>query len=454
MNNRIDIAYQSLRSSGIDKNIHNVIANFSAEEWIQVIVQKDTFEGKGKYEVLIPYLIYTYDELKIQEIADKSSEQEISFALVDSWYAAVYGNQTEKDLQPSFGDLIRTPILLHVFEGHLLKRIEQADYGEDISSFITVKFKMMLKEYLEVLKAKESNKTEAKKVLIGATSGGSAYPRISDYSLDRLESINNFVYFLAALDICVNAFSINGDENYNKELIRQGKLYDLIERNSENVKVRYQNEREFKDAYEYVFSKFEQYVERFSGYMFNEYEQELLALIFRSTDLALESDIKHDDDLKLNLNHHNQDEDEDDFELEPLQVNRDEEQNQILPKREKKIEKVTFFEKIKNLLNSLGETDTDREESQVGRKVVKNSEVKKEEAPNREQYEDTSYDSLVFTAKKKSSNLPLALIITSIIGISVLVAVNRGDSEQSIIDKSQSISGGEKQSEFRTIIER
>lgn len=452
MNNRIDIAYQSLRSSSIDKNIHNVIANFSAEEWIQVIAQKDTFEGKGKYEVLIPYLIYTYDELKIQEIADKSSEQEISFALVDSWYATVYGNQTEKDLQPSFGDLIRTPILLHVFEGHLLKRIEQADYGEDISSFITVKFKMMLKEYLEVLKAKESNKTEAKKVLIGATSGGSAYPPISDYSLDRLESINNFIYFLAALDICVSAFSISGDENYNKELIRQGKLYELIERNSENVKVRYQNEREFKDAYEYVTSNFEQYVERFSGYMFNEYEQELLALIFQSTDLAQEADTVHDDDLKLDLNQLNQD--EDDFELEPLQAHRDDEQCEILPKREKKIEKVTFAGKIKNLLNSLGETDTGREEGQVDRRAVKNSEVTKEESPNREQYEDTSYDSLVFTAKKKSSNLPLALIIASIIGISVLVAVNRGDSEQSIIDKSQSISGEEKQSEFRTIIER
>ena len=167
--------------------------------------------------------------------------------------------------------------------------------------------------------------------------------------------------------------------------------------------------------------------------MFNEYEQELLALIFQSTDLAQEADTVHDDDLKLDLNQLNQD--EDDFELEPLQVHRDDEQCEILPKREKKIEKVTFAGKIKNLLNSLGETDTGREEGQVDRRAVKNSEVTKEESPNREQYEDTSYDSLVFTAKKKSSNLPLALIIASIIGISVLVAVNRGDSEQSIIDK-------------------
>ncbi|ELP5898410.1 hypothetical protein QTV49_000284 [Vibrio vulnificus] len=452
MNNRIEIAYQSLRSSSIDRNIHNVITNFSAEEWIQIIEQKDTFEDKGKYETLIPYLIYTYDEKKIQEIADKSSEQEISFALVDSWYAAVYGNQTEKDLQPTFGDLIRTPILLHTFEGYLLKRIEQADYGEDISSFITVKFKMMLKEYLEALKGKESNKTEAKRVLIGATSGGSAYPPITDYSLDRLESINNFVYFLAALDICVNAFSISGDENYNKELIRQGKLYDLIERNSENVKVRYQNEREFKDAYEYVLLNFEHYIDRFSSYMFNEYEQELLALIFRSSDLALKADIENDDDLKLNLNQFNQD--EDDFELEPLHANRHEGENEILPTKESKKEKVTFGEKIKKLLNSLGETDADRDESKIDRQIAKKSEVKKVEVSNSEKYEDTSYDSLVFTAKKKSSNLPLALILASIVGISVLVAVNRGDSEQSIIDKSQSISGAEKQSEFRTIIER
>lgn len=452
MNNRIDITYQSLQSSGVDKNILNVIANFSAEEWIQVIAQKDTFEGKGRYELLIPYLIYTYDELKVQEIADKSSEQEISFALVDSWYAAIYGNQTEKDLQPSFGDLTRTPTLLHVFEGYLIKRIEQAEYGEDISSFITVKFKMMLKEYLEVIKAKDSNKTEAKKLLIGAISGGSAYPPITDYSLDRLESINNFVYFLAALDLCVNAFCINGEEDYNKEMIRNGKMHELIERNSENVKVRYQNEREFKGAYEYVFSNFEQYMDRFSAYMFNEYEKELLAFIFRSKELDIEHEDSHEEDFKLNSIQNSND--EDDFELESLQAHCNQKQAEILPKREKTNEEFSFFGKLINILNSFGEINPEDNKKSKEGKDSESKDRKNENKIQRKQYADNSYDSLVLTAKKKNSNLPMVLFIVSIIAVSLLVAVNRGDTEQSIIDKSQSLSGVENKSEFRTIIER
>lgn len=436
MTNRIEIAFESLKNNGIDKHVINIIANFSAEEWIQIIEQKQVGTNIEVYNALVPFLIFTYDEEKTLEIAHKSSMQLISYALVDAWYAAVYGNRTEKDLQPTFLDIARSPALLHIFEGHLLKIIERAEYQEDISVFITSKFKMMLREYFEVVKSKGINKTEAKKVLIGAV-GNSAFPPITDYSLDRLESVNNFVYFLSALELCIHSFNSKGEDKYEKDMIVHGKFNELIEKNSETVKARYQNERQFNEAFAYVLDTFETHMERFSSFMFEPYEQELLAYIYREKGFAEPQDDKQED---LTEELHN----EEDFVLAPLHSVGDE-SAQVSEKATKiEPEGESLVSKLKGIFGSLAQ---DKKEPAPTEQAPKKAEKEEDES---------SFDSLVISTKKKNSNLP---IILSVLGIAVvaMVVFMKQDNEEpnsSIIDKSELTEGVNKQSEFRTIIER
>ncbi|KDM90919.1 hypothetical protein [Photobacterium galatheae] len=383
----------------------------------------------------------------MKEIAEKSSEQCISFALVDAWYATIYGNYTEKDLQPLFSDITRTPTLLHVFEGYLLKRIEFADYGEDISSFITSKFKMLLQGYLEALKVKGAHHTEAQKVLIGASSGVSVYPPMTDYSTDRLDSINHFVYFLAALELCVQSLNIQDNNPSDKDMIRQGKLFELIEKNAESVKDRYQNERQFKEAYVYVVDNFERYMNRFSAYMFSHDEQELLAFIFRSKGFAPDKE-----QVPLNSSQTEpplRTRDEDDFELNPMHaLDSHAEPTEIIPKKESS-ETRSLFSRFKALFEAIGETDKPADPNHASAKKYESEKTVKKK---KEQEDDDSYDALIISAKKKNSSLPLILITVSVVLVGVFLVAKGGEEETSIIDKSQSEM--EQPSEFRTIIER
>ncbi|MCY9861038.1 hypothetical protein OTK49_00585 [Vibrio coralliirubri] len=439
MTNRIDIAFESLKTNGVDKHVINIIANFSAEEWIQIIEHKQQGNDIDMYNALVPFLIYTYDEEKSLEIAHKSSMQLISYALVDAWYAVVYGNRTEKDLQPSFLDIARSPALLHILEGHMLKIIERAEYQEDISVFITSKFKMLQREYFEVVKSKGSNKTEAKKVLIGAV-GNSAFPPITDYSLDRLESVNNFVYFLTALELCIHSFNSKGDDKYEKDMIQNGKFNELIEKNSETVKARYQNEREFNDAFVYVLDNFETHMGRFSSFMFESYEQELLAYIYREKGLDTiqeEAPQQHLNDI----------ESEDDFVLTPLHhIAQD--STQCGEKAVKTTpEHTSTFKKLKNLFGSLAHDKTENENHSL---------TDPSDAISKPEAEESSFDNLVISTKKKSSNIPIILSAIGIIAVGLFVVTQQESDEKnsSIIDKSELTEGASKPSEFRTIIER
>lgn len=453
MNNRTDIVYESLTGYGLDKNIFNVVSNITAEEWLQLISQKDTKGGSDKYLKLIPYLIHSYDEEKIMEMIQKSSFPTVSYALVDAWFSAIYGETMVADLQPTFNDITRKPSLLYIFEGHLLRVIESAEYEEDISSFITTKFKMMLREYTSVLTSK-NGQSEGLKLLIGATTGTSVYPPLTDYSLDRLESVNNFVCFLSAIDMCVGSFEAKGAINaYDQELISSGQFELLIERNTNSRKQQYSNQNQFNEAFEYVMQNFERHVERFSGFMFTDYEKELLAYVFKAKGLNVATEeVQYEQSAEPT-------EGMDDLQLNPLAGVENDLHDNVLnlsdaateersSKREgngfdasKLIAKVKcFFTSEKTEV--VGESDTQA-------KPVQQPTVA-QAAP---QNEDAGYSDILITGKKKNNNALWFIGIGLVAAISALTLIGNGmgTEKESIIDKTQNQSGEGNVSQYKTI---
>lgn len=450
------MVYDALLGGGLDKNIFNIVSNITAEEWLYLISQKETKLGEDRYNQIIPFLICTYDENKIMEMIQKSSFSSVSYALVDAWYSVIYGNTMVMDLQPSFSDIARKPALLHVFEGHLLRVIESADYEEDISSFITTKFKMMLREYTGVLTSK-GGQAEGQKLLIGASSGTSLYPPVTDYSLDRLESVNNFIFFLSALDMCVASFQVTGEINtYDSELIRSGEFDVLIERNTTSRKQQYSCQNQFNEAYEYVLEHIERHMSRFSGFMFTDYEQELLTYVCEQKDL-LNENVVNEGNEKIS----NQDLNEvDDLQLHPIsELNGSDEidiqslkepDRAVIDREEGRAGIVNIMSTKFKFFIGLFKGGSDIEKIRVteeGEAIANDS----EDSRDLDGKNDSGYEDILITGKKKGNGSFWLLGICAVVVVSLLTVLKNGDSRQSIIDKAQIESGEANVSEYKTI---
>lgn len=453
MNNRTDIVYESLTGYGLDKNIFNVISNITAEEWLQLISQKDTKGGSDKYLKLIPYLIHSYDEDKIMEMIQKSSFPTVSYALVDAWFSVIYGETMVADLQPTFNDITRKPSLLYIFEGHLLRVIESAEYEEDISSFITTKFKMMLREYTSVLTSK-NGQSDGLKLLIGATTGTSVYPPLTDYSLDRLESVNNFVCFLSAIDMCVGSFEAKCAINaYDQELISSGQFELLIERNTNSRKQQYSNQNQFNEAFEYVKQNFERHVERFSGFMFTDYEKELLAYVFKVKGLNVTTEEDQQEQSAEPT------EGMDDLQLNPLAGVENELQDNALnlsvaatAEGSSKSEGNGFD--VGKLVAKFKGFFTSEKTEAIGESVTQAKPTQQHAADQAAPYnEDTGYSDILITGKKKNNNALWLVGIALVAAISALTLIGNGvgAEKESIIDKTQNQSGEGNVSQYKTI---
>lgn len=423
MVNRITMAAESIKNDDCGKHVFNIVENFSAEEWQCAINMND-----ANYELLKPYLLYTYDKTKIEELIELTSIQTVSHALVEAWFCVIYGRRQEKDLQPSFKDVTRAPILIHIFEGHLLQIIEQAEYNEDISDFITSKFKMLLNEYFNVL-SKKKNPADAKKALIGASTGSTQYPPITDYSSDRLENINEFVCFLMAIDMCIKCLNTDYENSNDKEMIRNGSFHELIVNNSPSVKEKYQNERNFTESYNYVSDKFEKHINQLSAYMFSNEEKDLLSFIYKEKGYIPESD-------KLSEKIPNDDEE---LILDPIRnidFQDNVSQGDLSTKQSKKTGIISYLNKV------------------FGTKKHTNKTTKDDDNYNNDDNNE-SYDSFIISAKKESNNAPIIITLLCIIVVGSIIYFRGSDVEsKSIIDKSEIVTDGNPNTEYRTIVER
>ncbi len=473
MNSSIDIAFDSLKSCGLDKNIFNVINNLSAEDWLNIFKMKETDKGLVVYNTLIPYLIYGYNDDTAAKIASLSSTDTLAYALAESWFAVIYGGKTEKDLHPTFNDLTRTPTLLHIFEGNILRRIEAGKFPEDISDFITTKFKYVLREYIDMYKGKSKSSNECNKVLVGATSNSSAFPPLSDYSLDRLESINSFVLFLAALEVCIESFNTTSFDKYDIDMIQNGKLHELIDKKADTVKMRYQNIRQFDSAYDYVKDNISTFVDRFSSYMFSHAEQELLSLAFRTNLNSLttgEESTEVNNDVSLPpLYADNEILSDEDFELVPFNNLSDDSEDTESSADDAQLEsesnltdksqsKITLSQRLIHFISGVAQIDAfkkgkcdQKDKGEKTNNAVDGNATTIDEPKKSD--DEVDYNIFVIDTKKRSNKWPLIIVMIVACAISYGVLFNSKSEPESIIDKSQS-GTTYSNSEYRTIINR
>lgn len=297
---RIELVKNSLLKNplAIDKSLYSIVASFNAEEWAEVIGAK----GKNLpfYNAIIPYFACAFSSSLADEMIEKRliSTNGCGESLADAlFYVLSNGSQLEEE-QPSFSELCNKPILLNLFNGSIFKRICDAEFSDDVSTYFRDKFKNTLKSFHnEILINKNAELTPEL-----ALTGNNKLCNINDIDDNEVQETLLFIYFLQALKTLVESLDLTELDEETEQKISTLQFQKIIKDSASSKKEERIRMKQFESSFSYIMSNIETecsyniIVSRLSPMMISNIETCVLKAIF-----AINATTEEDSDLKEEL---------------------------------------------------------------------------------------------------------------------------------------------------------
>ncbi|PSV01057.1 hypothetical protein [Photobacterium kishitanii] len=395
---RIELVKNTLSENDVvDKSLCAIINDFNAEEWIFVLKKKNGYDSEF-YKKIIPWIIYTYKDDKIDEIIAKYSLNNVAESLADAWFEIFNNGSTKPEDAPSFEDVCNKPALNAMFNGHLLNTIYAAEFEGDISDFFLPKFKEMFRDFCEKCLEADSPKISPNAALIGNNN----YLSINDYSSNDLEKTIYFIYFLKSVSIASDFLGLSTPPTEEEiDLLDKLMIDKIIENNNKQLGRKFsQRERsEQKEVFAYIQNQLPEYLDRLSPLMLSDAESAIISALTHVAHFREEAQSKVNTNEDVGFGNESRGIRELPFTLE--YVPSDEDSNQ---KTDDEQQMPALFSKIKNIFK-------------------------------KEQEDDVAYSDILIKGRKKKSNFFIYLMFILAAGTLGYFLAN-GNSDQSIIGKA------------------
>ncbi|CAH7352822.1 hypothetical protein VCHA53O466_40134 [Vibrio chagasii] len=289
---RLDVLRETIKSEEYDKHFYEVVDSMTAEEWAEAISnQKD-------FAVLIPYLIFTYDNEKVEAIHELIGEG-LGQALATAWFEIYHANSHDEDEQPTIAKLGEEPCLVPLLSGHLLKMLETAGYGSEFNEFVRIKHNAIIKNLVEF--AGTVNDRHLARIVYGAGRTGSIFPIMSDYDTSDLPYLIGYAYLLSTISyasdmLCLQDFKdLTSEEDLTKAL-NDRKLEMIVDAVGLSETKKRRCFKDLQSVEQYIKDSISTYMEQFSSLTVPSNERVYLASLFASGVIGQELVVDVDED--------------------------------------------------------------------------------------------------------------------------------------------------------------
>lgn len=200
MTTKLELLKATLTEGELDRHFFEIVSAMDVSDWCAVLSDQDTYKG------ILPYLIYTYDEEKMDEVEMECGEV-LGQALAVAWFEVYHGNTHDKDSQPSISDLGGIPCIVPLLTGHILKKIDNAGYDKSFNLFISQKYGEMIADFVTF--ADSVSPSHLKRVIFGTVRNDPRFPMLSDYSSTGIGKLTEYAYLVSSIQYVVDLIGLN-----------------------------------------------------------------------------------------------------------------------------------------------------------------------------------------------------------------------------------------------------
>ncbi|WP_210498350.1 hypothetical protein [Vibrio crassostreae] len=429
MNSRLEMVVQSLKEGSLDRTLYEIISEMTAEEWVSSINNPEYLS------LLQPYLIYTYDAEKIEEICEKGDTQVVARTLTDAWFAVYCGGSNEESEQPPLLDLAGTPALLPLFSGHLINIVSKANYSHDTAPFIRDKFKHLSNEMLNYTKSQNYNE---RFLITGCHEKHPMFPVYHDYDENKVNDAFTLLYLVSSISKLTGMLDFEHMTPERQSMLDNGNILSLIETSKVGETKKRRNLKQYESVEQFITDNYSAYCHLFSEFFFDSKEIAYQRTLYSRGLVQPPVQPATEEVVKVEV-------DEGNLELPSIEIDQDH--------LNTKGDKGLFSKVMDSIKNALSDDDSDEENEkpQVAdtKTIAKKKKAEKPKPVIKE--EENDINELIYPSKKKKGNgmVLAAVVLIGFIGlISWISLVTNGEkSDTSIIEQNS-----KEESQFKVVI--
>ncbi|ELP6119179.1 TPA: hypothetical protein I7730_14520 [Vibrio vulnificus] len=275
ISNKLTMILSTSEQGDYGKNFYTLMQNVTAEEWISLIQKYRNSPEDVNLRNCIQYLVYCYNKDLIEEIASKTDYNFIGSVIVEAW-ASIF-NMSDNSLR-HIDEITRTPVMLHVLEGHMLNLMCLVEYDDDINlaDFVVPRIKKAISD----LSAKIQNiygrnvANERARLVIGTgAKNGVYFPPISDYDIERVEQAIETMYLVQTIEHCVELLKLPEDlDSRTLGYIEEQEFEKVLDLTIGSRIKRNRASDEFDVAFEYMEQLLPKYIQQLAQFFFDDHE--------------------------------------------------------------------------------------------------------------------------------------------------------------------------------------
>jgi len=275
ISNKVTMILSTSEQGDYGKNFYTLMQNVTAEEWINLIQKYRSSPEDGNILKCIQYLVYCYNKELIEEIVSKTDYNFIGSVIVEAW-ASIF-NMSDNTVR-HIDELTRTPVMLHVLEGHMLSVMSQVEYDDEVrlEEFVVPRIKKTIADLstkIQNVHGRNVANERARLVIGTGAKSGIYFPPISDYEIERIEQAIETMYLVQTIEHCVELLKLPEDldsrtHNYIKEQEYE-RVLDLTI--SSRIK-RNRASDDFDIAFEYLEQSLPKHIHQLAEFFFDDHE--------------------------------------------------------------------------------------------------------------------------------------------------------------------------------------